>query len=117
MDISLSLAKLAKQKGFKPITVKFYSDKKNGSRNSAEPKSFNTIESDEQYGEMYACTDIEVLKKWFKIKGDSEEDVIEALSASIVGSSPIKETLSADVVVNIPDEEENSETVPEEENK
>ena len=92
MDISLSLAKLAKQKGFKPVTVKFYSDKKNGSRNSAEPKSFNTLKADEQYGEMYACTDIEVLKKWFKIKGDSEEDVMEALNAIVVGSSPVVAT-------------------------
>ena len=92
MDISLTLAKLAKQKGFKPITIKFYSDKKNGSRNSSEPKSFNTLKADEQYGEMYACTDIEVLKKWFKIKVDSEEEVIEALSALVVGSSPVVDT-------------------------
>jgi len=92
MDISLSLAKLAKQKGFKPTTIKFYSDKKNGSRNSSEPKSFNTIKADEQYGEMYACVDIEILKKWFKIKGDSEEEVIEALSGQLVGSSPIVAT-------------------------
>jgi hypothetical protein len=84
MDISLSLAKLAKQKGFKPVTVKFYSDKKNGSRNSSEPKSFNTLKADEQYGEMYACTDIEVLKKWVDKKvgniGDGEEGLIEALN-------------------------------------
>jgi hypothetical protein len=91
MDISLTLAKLAKQKGFKPITIKFYSDKKNGSRNSAEPKSFNTLKADERYGEMYACTDIEVLKKWFKIKGDSEEEVIEALV--LVGVAPVKEVV------------------------
>jgi len=89
MDISFELAKLAKQKGFKPVTIKFYSDKKNGSRNSAEPKSFNTLKADEQYGEMYVCTDIEVLKKWFKIKGDSEEEVIEAL---LIGSSSIVAT-------------------------
>ena len=91
MDISLTLAKLAKQKGFKPVTVKFYSDKKNGSRNSAEPKSFNTLKADERYGEMYACTDIEVLKKWFKIKGDSEEEVMEALNA--IGIAPVKEVV------------------------
>jgi len=91
MDISLELAKLAKQKGFKPTTVKFYSDKKNGSRNSSEPKSFNTLKADEQYGEMYACTDVEVLKKWFKINGDSEEEVIEAL---LSGSSPVVVTES-----------------------
>jgi hypothetical protein len=106
MDISLTLAKLAKQKGFKPTTVKFYSDKKNGSRNSSEPKSFNTIKADEQYGEMYACVDIEVLKKWFKIKGDSEEEVMEELSINAVGSSPIKEASPTSVMVDIPDEEE-----------
>ena len=117
MDISFELAKLAKQKGFKPITIKFYSDKKNGSRNSAEPKSFNTLKADEQYGEMYACTDIEVLKKWFKIKGDNEEEVIEALSETVAGSSPIKETPLTSVVVDIPSEEETSETTHEVESK
>jgi len=91
MDISLSLAKLAKQKGFKPTTVKFYSDKKNGSRNLAEPKSFNTIKADEQYGEMYACTDIEVLKKWFKIKGDNEEEMIDALSLVGMATTKVEE--------------------------
>ena len=117
MDISLTLAKLAKQKGFKPITIKFYSDKKNGSRNSAEPKSFNTLKADEQYGEMYACVDIEVLKKWFKIKVDGEEEVVEALNGHVVGSSSIKEIPITAVVVDIPDEEENSEIISEEENK
>jgi len=117
MDISLSLAKLAKQKGFKPTAIKFYSDKKNGSRNSSEPKSFNTLKADEQYGEMYACTDIEVLKKWFKIKGDNEEEVIEALSETVAGSSPIKETPLTSVVVDIPSEEETSETTHEVESK
>jgi len=104
MDISLSLAKLAKQKGFKPTTIKFYSDKKNGSRNSSEPKSFNTIKADEQYGEMYACTDIEVLKKWFKIKGDSEEEVIEALV--LVGVIPVKEPIIEPEVEEVSDIEE-----------
>ena len=104
MDISLTLAKLAKQKGFKPITIKFYSDKKNGSRNSSEPKSFNTIKADEQYGEMYACTDIEVLKKWFKIKGDSEEEVIEALV--LVGVIPVKEPIIEPEVEEVSDIEE-----------
>ena len=104
MDISLSLAKLAKQKGFKLTTIKFYSDKKNGSRNSSEPKSFNTIKADEQYGEMYACTDIEVLKKWFKIKGDSEEEVIEALV--LVGVIPVKEPIIEPEVEEVSDIEE-----------
>ena len=104
MDISLTLAKLAKQKGFKPITIKFYSDKKNGSRNSSEPKSFNTIKADEQYGEMYACTDIEVLKKWFKIKGDSEEEVMEALV--LVGVIPVKEPIIEPEVEEVSDIEE-----------
>jgi len=104
MDISLSLAKLAKQKGFKPTTIKFYSDKKNGSRNSSEPKSFNTIKADEQYGEMYACTDIEVLKKWFKIKGDSEEEVMEALV--LVGVIPVKEPIIEPEVEEVSDIEE-----------
>jgi len=104
MDISLSLAKLAKQKGFKPTTIKFYSDKKNGSRNSSEPKSFNTIKADEQYGEMYACTDIEVLKKWFKIKGDSEEEVMEALV--LVGVVPVKEPIIEPEVEEVSDIEE-----------
>ena len=79
MDISLELAKLAKQKGFKPTTIKFYSDKKNGSRNSEEAQSFNEIAPDDWYGEMYSCVDTEVLKKWFKIKGDSEEELMLAL--------------------------------------
>jgi len=104
MDISLTLAKLAKQKGFKPITIKFYSDKKNGSRNSSEPKSFNTIKADEQYGEMYACTDIEVLKKRFKIKGDSEEEVMEALV--LVGVIPVKEPIIEPEVEEVSDIEE-----------
>ena len=104
MDISLSLAKLAKQKGFKPTTIKFYSDKKNGSRNSSEPKSFNTIKADEQYGEMYACTDIEVLKKRFKIKGDSEEEVMEALV--LVGVIPVKEPIIEPEVEEVSDIEE-----------
>jgi len=104
MDISLTLAKLAKQKGFKPITIKFYSDKKNGSRNSSEPKSFNTLKADEQYGEMYACTDIEVLKKWFKIKGDSEDEVIEELV--LVGVVPVKEPIIEPEVEEVSDIEE-----------
>ena len=104
MDISLSLAKLAKQKGFKPTAIKFYSDKKNGSRNSSEPKSFNTLKADEQYGEMYACTDIEVLKKWFKIKGDSEDEVIEELV--LVGVVPVKEPIIEPEVEEVSDIEE-----------
>ena len=104
MDISLSLAKLAKEKGFKPTTVKFYSDKKNGSRNSSEPKSFNTLKADEQYGEMYACVDIEVLKKWFKIKVDGEEEVMEALV--LVGVIPVKEPIIEPEVEEVSDIEE-----------
>lgn len=88
MDISLELAKLAKQKGFKPTTIKFYSDKKNGSRNSEEAQSFNEIAPDDWYGEMYSCVDTEVLKKWLKIKGDSEEELMVALGMIEVVTYP-----------------------------
>lgn len=88
MDISLKLAKLAKEKGFNLKTIKFYSEKKNGSRNASEPKNFNSLKPDDVYGETWSCVDLEVIKRWFKVKGDSEEDVIEAI---IAGSIPVEE--------------------------
>ena len=87
MDISLKLAKLAKEKGFKIKTTKFYSDNKNGSRNSAEPRDVNSLKADEQYGEMYACVDVDVIKKWFKVDDGTEEDLITAIE--LVGAKPL----------------------------
>ena len=81
MDISLKLAKLAKEKGFNIKTIKFYSEKKNGSRNTSEPKNFNSLKPDDMYGETWSCVDLEVIKKYFKVKVDSEEEVMDALGA------------------------------------